>query len=200
MFGIVLINWLIPMLHCFIRSMTGYGTVTEDFTRFYWDSSIVFLVSYLAFILYSSFADTAFPRAYKTVSDSFNFTPFNVISEQIEDYLYGVIPLSDIVIYLTSRILLYAPYGFYISLAQNSRNRLVKSAFLLLLPFLLEALQFFIINERCDIDELLYGFIGGLIGNFLFFLVNAIYHVFSGKDFLSGDKSSHYSVSSHYYH
>ncbi len=193
MLGIALINWLIPMLHCFIRNMTGYGSITEDFINFYRNSSFIFLISYLTLILYGNFSVTAFPWAYKSISAASNFIPFNVITEQIEDFLYRVIPLYDILIYLASRVLLYVPYGFYISLVLNSKNRLVKCAFLLLLPFLVETLQFFLINERCDIDDLLYGFIGGLIGNLFFFVVNTIYYTFSGRDFLSGDKSSHYS-------
>jgi glycopeptide antibiotics resistance protein len=196
MLGIALINWLIPMVHCFLRYMTDYGTRVDDFILYYRNSNIVFFISYLAVIFYGVFAKDAFPWAYRAISETANFIPFRIIAAQIEDYLYGLIPLSDIFTYLLGRILAFLPYGFYITMILRKQGRLPRFFALLLLPFLFEILQYFIIPERCDIDDLIYALIGGLIGAFLFFLQNILFRAISGKEFLGREGEYRFSSNS----
>jgi hypothetical protein len=63
--GLVFINWLIPTIHCFLRNMFDYGTRVEDFNIFYRNNSIIFVVFYIAVILYGFFITEAFPWAYR---------------------------------------------------------------------------------------------------------------------------------------
>lgn len=195
MLGIALINWLIPMLHCFLRYMLEYGTRIDDYNVFYRSSSIVFLLFYLAVLIYGSFAKDAFPWAYRAVAEHANFTPFEIIATQIENYLYGYIPLSDIFIYLLSRSITYIPYGFYISLVLRRQTRLPRIFALLSVPFTIEVLQFFIIPQRCDIDDLLYAFLGGVLGTVLFLITSIIFRAVSGRIFLGRDSDYRYSSS-----
>ncbi len=196
MLGIAVINWLIPMIHCFLRSMFEYGTRIDDFNEFYRNQSIVFFLFYMVILIYGFFAKGAFPWAYRAVTESSNFTPFEVITNQIEDYIYGLIPLSDVITYLLSRILAYVPYGFYLSLALRKQTRLPRFIALLSLPFIIEVLQYFIISERCDVDDIIYAFLGGVIGTILFFLTNVIFRAISGKYFLMKDNNHRFSSNS----
>lgn len=184
MLGIALINWLIPMLHCFIRYMLDYGSIVDDFISFYRYSSVLFLLFYLAILIYGGFTQDVFAWAYKTGIQTPNFIPFSSISIQIEDFLYDAYPLGDIFAYLGSRILIYIPYGFYITLILLRQERLIRFSSLLILPFIIELLQYFMIPARCDIDDLIYAFIGGLFGCMFFHLTNVIFKGFSGNDFL----------------
>lgn len=193
MLGIALINWLIPLLHCLLRYMLDYGTKIDDFSDFYRNINIVFLLFYVFSIFYNNFAKSAFPWAYITTSTSANFYPFEIISVKIEDYIYGLASLGDIIAYLLSRILTYIPYGFFIVFVLRRQNRLIRVFALLLLPFLIEVLQFIIIPGRCDIDDLIYAFIGGLLGNLLFFLTNIIFRAFTGRAFMAGESDYRYS-------
>ncbi len=184
MVGIALINWLVPMLHCFIRNMLSYGSKVEEFNGFYRSSSLLFLFFYLAILIYGLFIKNAFPWAYETGSDAFLLSPFEILAVQIQDYLSGNIPLSNILVYLASRILSFVPYGFYLRLILRNKKRLLRFSMLLVLPLLIEILQYFIIPERCVLDDLIYALAGGFLGFFCYFLTNAIYRAFCGRDFL----------------
>lgn len=189
MLGIALINWLLPMLYCFIRYMLNYGSTLEGFPRFYRNSSIVFLVFYTAALLYGNFSVDAFGWDYATASNTAGFIPFTIISAQFSSYLDGSIPLWDIVTYLSSRILVYIPYGFYIFLLLRRRSVLLRCLALLIVPFLIEAVQYFTWNARCNIDDLIYALLGGLLGFLAFIMTNAIYRTFAGRDFLISEGS-----------
>jgi glycopeptide antibiotics resistance protein len=175
--------------------MLDYGSKIERFNSFYRNVSIIFILFYIGIVLYISFAENSFPSIYRAKSNQPNFTPFWWVATQIEDYINEMIPLSDIVSYLLSRILTYIPYGYYGILILRNRSKLVRLLFLLILPLIIEVSQYFIITARCDIDDVIYAFLGGAIGSLLYYLVNAIYRVISGNDFLVKDSDYSYSNS-----
>jgi hypothetical protein len=193
---LIVINWLIPTLHCYLRNMLEYGNRIEDFTAFFRNSSILFNLFYLGILLYASFAGDAFPWMYRAVAEKANLTPFWSIATQIEDYMNHMIPLGDIITYLASRILLFFPYGYYSILLLRRRPRFVRFLALLLFPVILELLQFFLYPTRCDIDDVIYALIGGLLGASWFHLNNVIFRAVSGKAFLAKDTDFRYSKSS----
>jgi VanZ like family. len=193
MLGIAVINWLVPSLSGYIRHMIDYGAKLEDYTEFFRNSSIVFLLFYAILLIYGSFVTDAFPWAYRDVTNSANFMPFQIITTQLDNYyLDGSVQLSDIFTYLIPRILIYSPFGFYVGLAFHKRPLWYKLVALLSLPFLLELLQYFIINKRCDIDDLIYALIGGALGALFFFLTNLVSRTTTGKDFLKRDTGLRY--------
>lgn len=196
MLGILFINWLIPSFHCYLRYMLDYGSKLDDYTTFYRNHSILFLLFYFGIILYTLFAVTAFPSVYRGTLESANVIPFQVITTQIEDYLYELIPLSDVLIYFLSRILLFLPYGFFITLLIRRRQRLLRFLLLLALPFLLELGQYFIIPSRFDIDDLIYALLGGILGSLSFYLQNGIFRTFNGREFLLKETDYPFSSSS----
>jgi glycopeptide antibiotics resistance protein len=193
MLGIAVINWLIPSIYCFLRYMLDFGTKIDDFNSFYRNNSIVFFLFYIIVIAYGSLAASAFPWAYRAVIESANFIPFELIATQIEDYLYELIPLSDIITYLLSRILLFFPYGFFITLVLRRQARLPRFFALLFLPFLIEVLQYFVIPSRCDIDDIIYALIGGILGSLSYYLLNVIFRTITGKNFLTKESDYRYS-------
>ncbi len=199
MLGIAVINWLIPMFHCYLRYMLDYGTKIEAFHGFYRNQSIVFAILYLAALLVGAFITDSFQWAYPLESGSRNFMPFGVLSTLIEDYLYDYIPLSDIVIYLVTRITIYIPYGFYITLLLRRQSRLARFLALLPLPALIEILQYFLVPRHCDIDDLIYAIIGGILGSVLFYLLGLIFRSVSGKEFLAKEHEYRYFNNSTFY-
>lgn len=198
LFAIIVVNWLVPTVHCFIRNMFDHSSRIEKFHSFYRNVSIVFLLFYIAILLYGSLAKDAFPWAYRMKTNGQNFTPFWTIATQIENYINKMIPLNDIIIYLLSRTLIYIPYGFYGVLALRNSSKPIRFMFLLFLPSVIKLIQYFFIPSRCDIDDIIYAYIGGIIGVFLFYLINAVYRGVSGKNFLS--KSSEYRFSNNSLH
>lgn len=195
LFGIIIINWLVPMLHCFIRSMFEYGSRIEKFNSFYRNVSIIFILFYFGIVIYISFADVSVPLLYRVRTNQQNFTPFWWVATQIEDYINEMIPLSDIITYLISRILTFIPYGFFAILVLRNKSKLVRLLFLLLLPIAIELFQYFTFPGRCDIDDVIYAFIGGSLGGLWFHITNTLYRAFSGNDFLTKDSDYIYSNS-----
>jgi len=193
--GIVALNWLVPTIYCIFRNMFDFGGRIENFLTFYRKVSIIFILFYIGILIYGSFAADAFPWVYRMKTDSYNFTPFWSIATQIEDYINHMIPLSDIITYLLSRILTYIPYGFYVILLLRNKSKLIRFISLLLLPSAIELFQYFIIPARCDIDDIVYAFIGGVIGALWFHLTNVIYRTISGRDFLA--KDSDFRINTH---
>lgn len=191
--GIIISNWLMPTLYCFVRSMFDGGERNKNFKSFYRNVSIIFVLFYMGVLLYGNFYEEAFPWAYHMVSRQINFTPFWSIATQIEDFINGMIPLTDILTYLFVRILTYIPYGFYLVLLLRKSSKLLRFIVLLLLPSIIELFQYFFIPGRFDIDDVIYAFIGGVIGAFLFHLTNTIYRAVSGRNFLSNDSDYRYT-------
>lgn len=182
--GLIVINWIIPLLHCTIRYVVDYSTRIEDFFIFYRNINIIFAVFYMLIIIYASFARGAFKWAYPIESTNYNLLPFEIIASLIEDKFYGNIPLSDITAYLLPRILIFLPYGFYVRLLLYKKTRLIRFIVFLLFPLLLEIFQYFIIPSRCDIDDVIYGVLGSFAGSLTFVLFNLIVRTISGRDFL----------------
>lgn len=193
---IIMVNWFLPTLHCYIRNMSDYGTRIENFNPFYRNNSIIFLLFYFGIIIYGSFAPDAFPWAYRALPEDANFAPFLSVATQIEDYLNHMIPVSDVIWYLISRILAFFPYGFYCILLFRRRSRALRFLTLFFVPVILEFFQYIFIPIRCDIDDVLYALIGGMLGALWFHLNNVIYHAISGKNFLSKESDFRYSNSS----
>jgi hypothetical protein len=198
MLGIAVINWLIPCLYCFLRNMLDYGTRFEDYPVFYRNHCVLFFVIYLTVFLYGLFAESAFPVAYRGALNNPNFLPFEAITILIEDYLYGIIPLGDILIYIMIRILIFLPYGYQIALFLRKKSRLLRFIALLSFPAVLEIAQYIVIPARCDIDDVIYGIIGGILGSILFGLSNLVFRAVTGKDFLS--KASDYPYANNRLH
>lgn len=195
LYGIIALNWLIPITHCFIRNMLDYGTRIEKFHSYYRNVSIIFIIFYLGFLIYVSFGASSLPWSFQINANQPNFTPFWQVATQIEDYINKMIPLSDITAYLLFRILTYIPYGYYSILILRNTSKLIRFMFLLLLPLIIELLQYFIIPARCDIDDVIYAFIGGAIGALIYHITNTIYRAVSGKNFLTKDNDYRYSNS-----
>lgn len=189
---IIALNWSVPTTYCLIQSMFDHNLRIKKFHSFYRNVSIVFILFYIVILIYGAFTKDAFPWAYRMKTNGHNFIPFWNIATQIENYINKMIPLSDIVMYLLSRILIYIPYGFYGSLMLRNTSKLIRFIFLLFLPSLINLIQYFIIPSRCDIDDIIYGYIGGVIGVLLFYAINTVYRGVSGRDFLSKNTESRY--------
>lgn len=193
--GIAMINWFIPIMHCFIRYMLNYSSHLEDYPSFYRNSSIFFIVAYLLVLSYGAFVKDAFPLADQMIPGTYNFIPFWSLSSLINEYLYKDFTLNTIFIYLCSRIIIFIPYGFYCKLLLRGKSKLMGLAVLFVLPLLIELFQGIYIPSRCDIDDIIFGVIGGLFGIVSYYLINFIFNLFSGKDFLAKESGYHFSNS-----
>lgn len=191
--GLAVINWLIPSLNAFLRHMFDYGIKLDDYNEFFRNTSVIFLLFYVFILIYGNFSTHAFPWAYHGIAKSANFMPFQIISSHIENhYLDGSITMTMILNYLLPRVLLFLPYGFYTSLTLRNHPLLHKLVAFITLPLVIEVLQFFIVNKRCDIDDFIFATLGGLLGALVFVLMNLIFYAKTGKDFLKKESGFRY--------
>lgn len=197
--AIVSVNWFVPTIYCILRNMFDTAGRCHNFKSYFRNVSIIFILFYLVILIYASFGKEAFPWMYRFKTEGRNFTPFWTIATQIEDYINRMIPLSDIFDYLLSRILLYVPYGFYVLIILRYKPKIIRFIFLLLLPSAIELFQYFMLPARCDIDDIVFALIGGVIGALLFHLNNTVYRAVSGKDFLAKDTDYIFTKKSIYY-
>lgn len=198
MLGIAVINWLIPSIHCLLRYMFDYGIRIEEYPLFYRKHTALFLLFYLGILCYGSFSPASFSGVYPSAPAAANFVPFEIITAQIEAYLNGTSSLSEIMFYLSSRILVFLPFGYFITLILRRKSRLIRFASLLALPMLIQFLQFFIIPSRCDIDDVIYGLLGGLFGALAYYLKNTIFRIVTGRPFLLNASDSFYRNTLHF--
>lgn len=199
MIYLVIINWFIPCLYCFIRNMFDSGPRYEGYRKFYLYSNILFIVPYLVVFSFVSFIcmkyqDTFFSR------EVIPYIPFMGIASYIEDYIYHRMALKEIIEYLVIRIIFFIPFGYFIKLLFRRKGALLKILALILFPILVEAIQFFIYSDYMFIDDVIYAFVGGLLGMLLFSIQNFIYRLINGNHFLSSDRGSYYSRRTIYYH
>lgn len=190
---IIAINWFVPTIYSFIREMFDYGTRIEDYNSYFRNQSIVFLVVYFVVLFYFALTNNNLAWYPYTTYDQINFNPFHILLSKIEGYRYHQIFLSEILTYLFSRSLPYLPYGFYCFILLREHSRSAKIISLFVLPIVIETVQYFIQIQRCDLGDIIYGFLGGLIGFLSFLLLNWIFRVFSGNDYLARESEYHFA-------
>ena len=166
---------------------------TSSFHSFYRNNSIIFLLYYVGIIIYALFLKGSFPWPYPIITEVANSAPFLSLAVLIERYIMDLAQLKDIFIYLASRVLLFVPYGFYISILLRKNSRLLRVCSLILFPLGIEFIQYLVHRPSFDIDDIIYGFLGSLIGFALFVLTNYIFRTVSGRDFLSRSNGYGYS-------
>lgn len=193
MLGIAMINWMVPAISGIVRHILEYGVKLEDYNDFFRNTSAVFILFYTCLFIYGSFWANAFPWFYQEIAAKANFLPFQIISTQIENYyLDGSTSLTTILTYLLPRVFLYIPYGFFVAILLRKYTLLYKLIAIISFPFVIELLQYFIINKRCDIDDFIYAIIGGILGSLVFFFINLLFNALTGKDFLGRESSFRY--------
>lgn len=128
--------------------------------------SVIRQISYLGLIcalFLIVFATILFiPITFTPDSYVLNLNPFTLIEEGEKRFIVEVIP----------NILLFIPYGLFIPIVFSKFDRLYKTLSIVLVTTIsIEIFQYFI-GRSADIVDIISNFIGGLIGYFVYFLLN----------------------------
>ena len=180
----VMINLFLPVKYGTLRTLFDHGQKYNNFKSFYYNCNIFSIIIYLAIIINLLFLNNANYVIYYSNFQKINFIPFLTIATLIEDYIGGYMPLTSIVNYLLLGIVIYIPYGFYISLFLRSQRRPLKFLCLFVLPVIIEGLQIILNLGKCDIEDVILGVIGGILGGFVYFLLNSLFLIVTDEDFL----------------
>ncbi len=197
--GIIIVNWIIPVLYCIIRNLTDSAFKYGDFNKFYRNMNIVFASFYICILIFWLFLNNKSLVVFYSDFRSINLVPFLALATLIEDFLTGYGTFGGIIRYLVPGIALFIPYGFYAILLLRYQSRILRVLVLFLMPLLVEVLQRVFLLGKADLDDIILGFIGGFIGAIGYHILNRIYRTFTDEDFLYSRHHHSYSGSSLYF-
>ena len=199
LFLFIAIDWLIPLLYSMIRNLADSSLKYSDFNVFYRNTSIVFIIFYLAILIVFLFLRNNSFVSYFTDISSINYIPFLSLATLIEHHISGYFTMAELLKYLALCIALFIPYGFYSTLMFRYQSRILRFLALLFLPLIIEILQLVFLLGKCDIDDVLLGLLGGFIGAILYHIVNTVYRTITDEDFLyTRTRYSFYGSSIHF--
>ncbi|HIU66407.1 MAG TPA: VanZ family protein [Candidatus Caccomorpha excrementavium] len=158
----------------------------KNFNRFFLAGCIILGTVYLGALIYLLLA----PGIRREPADgSMGWIPFASLSEYIEDAIRGVGDAGRIVEYIVPRILIYVPFGFYISVILGKNTVILRFPLILLLPIGIEWAQWQFQLGRADIDDVIFGVIGGIAGVLLYYVLNAVSRACAGRSLLEREST-----------
>ena len=182
----IFLHWIVPMLYSILRCLLDKGPRFAAFSSYFWKSSIVFAVCYIAsLIYYTILAPITLPYAFTTTS--YPFVPFFATATHIEDHIYMGTGIGELIIYFCKLYVLFAPIGFYASLILRDYDRKtalwVKSLLCLIIPLIFEVISY-VQGTPLNIDAYLYRFFSIFFGILLLKIMDAIFIYITGCAFL----------------
>lgn len=131
-----------------------------------------FFVLYIFFLLYFLIFSDWYGRTGVTEGYRYNLILFKEIKRFIEyrEELGGFAVFNN----LLGNILIFLPFGFFISMASKTRGFFMTLFYSFGLSFCVETFQLFTKVGSFDVDDLLLNTLGGVFGYFLFLICNAI--------------------------
>lgn len=174
-----LLAWLVPVVYACLFTWAEGSTVMPQFAGFYKKAAVFFYVVYFALLIYWFVVYCRVPEQEVTLQP----IPFASFAAYIDGIISETVPVQRLVQYLTERILLFLPYGFFIAMVGRKLHSLLRLGLVLMLPLLVELWQYVLKFHSCDADDAIFAFLGGLFGMLLFVIFNALFQKTTGKNF-----------------
>lgn len=132
---------------------------------------ILFLL-YVGFLIYFLFLAEWYGRTGVSEEYRYNLELFREIKRFIiyRDQLGAFAVFAN----LAGNILIFVPYGFFISMASRSRGFFKTLFFSMGLSLCVEITQLFSRVGSFDVDDILLNTVGGVVGHIIFLICNAI--------------------------
>ncbi|MGN0506173.1 MAG: VanZ family protein [Lachnospiraceae bacterium] len=181
--------WLLTVCYAVVAAWTTGNISSLNFPAFYKRATIFFYIVYIGLILYGLFFYDRIPLE---ETGRLQMVPFATLAAYIEAMINHVVPVWALVYYLLYRAVFFVPYGFLIALICAKLPAAIRILLLTVLPLAIELIQFVFRFNRCDIDDLIFAFIGGLTGMLCFLLFNSLFLHFTGKNYNGKDADREY--------
>jgi len=81
------------------------------------------------------------------------------------------------------RVLLFMPYGFFIAMVCRKLHSLLRLLLVLFLPLLVELLQLLFQLNSCNADDVIFSFLGALLGMLGFVIFNSVFQKTTGRNY-----------------
>ena len=176
---------VIAALGVVVRMLSGDGRF-ENFKRFFLVTNLILGALYAWGLVWVLLLHN---REYSPFTGSMQWIPFARLSEYIEDVIMGIGEMQDVIGYLAVRILLYVPYGYYCAVLLKDNLVLVRFPLIVLLPIAVEGVQRIGSLGGTDIDDVIFGIIGGMLGVLVYCVIDGLRRVITGKGLLERESS-----------
>lgn len=174
-----LLAWLIPVLYASIFTWAEGNSALGQFSGFYKRAAVFFYIVYFALLIYWVAVRTRVPEENVTVQ----MIPFATFAAYVDGIITKTVSLERLLLFLAERIFLFLPYGFFIAMVGRKLHSLLRLSLVLLLPVLVELLQYLLRIGNCDVDDAVFSFLGALIGMLSFVVFNLLFQSTTGKNF-----------------
>lgn len=174
-----LISWLVPVLYAMIYTWANGSTEISGFVKLYTGAIVLFYLVYFGLMIYGAFFR-------QTVAEDGNYTqwiPFATFAALVNGVMKDTVSVSRVVEFLLNRLVFFLPYGFFIGLVCRRLHGALRVILLLLLPALLEAVQLLFHWGTCDVDDVIFRFVGSLFGFIGFLLFDGAFQHFTARHF-----------------
>jgi|GEM_PF-5194983 len=165
-----ILNWLVITGASVILKFAIPKGKFPGFKRFFRLSSLVFGLFYATILLYALFFKAI---AISEATNGYNLVPFSTILS----YMNGIAHLHSGValMNLLANIFLFIPLGFYIGVLRRNRKMIFNLMLIVLIPFIVELIQFVFSLGILDVDDVILNAAGGFLGILLFMTVEKLY-------------------------
>ena len=182
-----LLAWLVPVLYACIYTWAEGSSVIADFAGFYIKANVLFYFVYFGLMIYGVFF---MHRGMD--SNQIQLIPFATFAAYVDGVINETVPMVRLVEFLVNRVVFFIPYGFFIAMVCRKLHGVLRLTLLLIVPLLIEVLQFVLRLNSCDADDVIFAFLGGLIGMVSFLVMNKMFQSFTGRNFDASEVDKDY--------
>ena len=171
--------WLLPVVYGCLFTWAEGGSALPQFSSFYKRVAIFFYVVYFGVLVYWFVAYSRIPKEEITAQ----FIPFATFAAYIDGLISDTVPVERMIQFVAERIGMFFPYGFFVAMAGRKIHSLLRLGLVLVLPVIVELLQYILKFNSFDVDDIIFSLLGGLIGMLLFVIFNVLFQKTTGKNF-----------------
>lgn len=174
-----LVAWLVPVLYAIIFAWIEGYSVMEEFAGFYWKSAIFFYIIYFGIIIFSLFSAQTDASELRPTQ----MIPFATFAAYIDGLVKKTVTVSQLMTFLVDRIVFFIPYGFFVAMVGRKLHGALRVLLLAAFPMLLELLEMLLGISNFDMDDVIFSFLGSLLGMIAFFVFNTLFQNITNRNF-----------------
>ena len=182
-----LMSWLLVVLYAVIYTLLNGVFEMKTFTDFYKKAMIFFYLVYFIVLGYMVIWEKE-----NIVEGELKLLPLDTFVTYIEQLIKGQDVVAEFLLFLQNRFVFFIPFGFLVGMLGRNLLPLLRFIFIFLFSIMLEGIRFFISEGAGDIDHVIFGFLGALIGMVIFLGFNELFCYFVGKNFDGSDINRDY--------
>lgn len=180
-------SWGIVVVYAIVYTLLNGITEMKSFTVFHKRATIFFYLIYFCVLCYIIFFQTE-----SVAEGKFQLLPLDTFATYIEQWIRGKDIVDNFLLFLQNSFLIFIPFGFLVGMLGKDLSVVIRFIIIILFPVLLEIVRFFVSNGAGDIDNIIFGFLGALLGMFGFLGFNELFCYFVGKNYDGSDINRDY--------